>query len=348
MDILLIFLLLFLMKSLSIRGKEPGALRAGELLPIRGICAMVVVLHHVEQRTAGSYRYLFRYFSLAGYLAVAVFFAISGFALSAQYEKNPNYLRGFLRRRYPSVLLPYALATAVSLGRYLVLDLLAGENVMGQMGLRLYQMFRNGTPILLYSWYVEVLAVLYLLFYCIYRLAGEKKVLRFVLLSAGTWGIGAVCRYLGYGEHWYNSLLAFLAGILYFEYSKSKHYRPGPRPWGILLSGGLFGILLVLHNRDWSNLLWTELSAALWAVFVFQLAEAFRFRSKILQYLGSRSYEIYLCQGIPMQVIAKLGIIKNDVVYCLTVTAITLFLAEILHRACKPLLSRVGTPAAGR
>ncbi len=341
MDIVLVILFLLLICSIKLRKDEGGELSPKSLLPVRGICAIAVVMHHISQKTTGELQYIFHFFNDVGYLCVAVFFAISGYALSVQYDKNSNYLKGFLKKRYTQLFLPYIFTTLAVLVFYVVLDVVNGNNILQQMASRVFDMFRYGVTILPNSWYIEILAALYLLFYIVYKLFGQKKFLRFSLLLLGILIIMTVCKLLGYGVWWYNSILAFILGVLYYEYTISKFYKSTPKWFGIVVSVFFLCIINIIFRR--SYLILTELSACICAVLVFQFLRILKFNSKILDYIGSRSYEIYLCHGIPMLFIQQLNIEINDILYFIIVAIISIIMAELLHRICKKMLLSNGT-----
>ena len=76
---------------------------------LRGLFAIAIVLHHLSQEATRTGGYLFRHFAYTGYLYVAFFFFLSGYGLQKSYIASENYKNGFLQKRLPKILLPYAI-----------------------------------------------------------------------------------------------------------------------------------------------------------------------------------------------------------------------------------------------
>ncbi len=335
MDILIIILAVCALACVRIRKKdEGGELSAAAQLPVRGVIAIIVILHHVAQEIAAP-QSIFYYFVYIGYLAVAVFLAVSGYALLAQYNKNPSYLKGFFRKRFSSLLVPYIIATLIMLAFYTISDLIGGKSIPELWAWLFSGMFINGSPILPYSWYVETIAALYIVFYLAFRFVKNKKV-KLVLLFAGIFAIVGLLLLLGYGEWWYKSIFAFGIGALYFEFSKSKLYDSIPRWAGILGSMLLFLLSKVLLGGIADAIV----SSSLFGILVFQLLRAVKLKGKLLEYLGSRSYEIYLSQGIVIKTVWLFNI-KNNILFFLLTLGGCIILGEALHRLSKYIVGSI-------
>ena len=65
---------------------------------IKGFCSILIVIHHIAQRTTGGI--IFPVFGYIGFLAVGVFFFYSGYGVMVQYElKGQRYLERFFGSR---------------------------------------------------------------------------------------------------------------------------------------------------------------------------------------------------------------------------------------------------------
>ena len=71
----------------------------------RGILSVLVVCYHLSQRTGD--RSLFHLFVFFGFLPVSYFFFLSGYGLQKSFAKKPHYRASILKKRIPSVALPY-------------------------------------------------------------------------------------------------------------------------------------------------------------------------------------------------------------------------------------------------
>lgn len=79
---------------------------------IKGLLAVLIVLHHLSINTPGTL--LFQAFTSIGTMVVAVFFFYSGFGLMESYLKKPNYLRGFFSKRIVKLLIPHCMALLIT------------------------------------------------------------------------------------------------------------------------------------------------------------------------------------------------------------------------------------------
>lgn len=125
--------ILFFWLCLAIcKGKRlPGDFSVEATLPLRGLLAVGIVLHHISQRVGQAVPDVWglSQFEFLGAPIVAVFFFLSGYGLMKSLRvKGTSYLDGFLRKRMTKVLLPLLLCSLV----YSVADLgISGGAICG-------------------------------------------------------------------------------------------------------------------------------------------------------------------------------------------------------------------------
>lgn len=305
-----VLLLLFLYIAFCCKPTVEEDLSAKALLPLRGLCAVGIVFHHVTQNVSCDGTLVFKFFDFTGPMFVAVFFALSGFALSSQYDrKGQAYLDGFLKKRLGSLLLPYFLYVILYFLVRLGLNLVTGNP----------DPVRSTSGTVLYSWYVKAIAYLYVLYYLAQRLGGGKPWCFRLLLGLGLMGYVLFCRFQNYGIWWYNAILAFPFGMVCYGL-----YRSGKlgNPWVSMgLSLAVFGAALVLRLKILTDgipgLAMDGIISLAFPLLLLSFLRRFRFHSSLLNWLGSRSYEIYLAQGIPI-LILKSGLweVSSPLVFC--------------------------------
>ncbi len=192
---------------------------------IRASACLGVILHHLSQVITGYGTYqrgLLNIFSEGGFLFTAVFFFFSGFGLITSVYNKPDYLRTFLQRRLPAVLIPFWFANAC----VLVLNITINKVHYGMSdiiryltGLRLI----NGN-----GWFIVEIVILYLIFFTLFCIIKNKDI-ALVLLCTSVILIIAWSFTRGHddpaqqihwfrGEWWYNSTAAFAAGLLYARF----------------------------------------------------------------------------------------------------------------------------------
>ncbi len=212
---------------------------------MRGLAAIGVILHHISQEEIFQTKQELGLFLNAGYLFVSLFFFSSGYGLLKKLDEDPNYLKGFLKKRLPVVIVPFYVSTLF----YGIFNLITGNH------LEPLQWVTNIIGITMmneYAWYPIVLAILYVAFYFIFRgqASRTKKMLYMlaVILAMGmifcvnghfAWWAGSTPDWWMYeygpdwdkwylqmkvfwfsGEWWVNSQIAFLVGMLYETYEE--------------------------------------------------------------------------------------------------------------------------------
>ena len=147
------------------------------MMSLRGFAALGVILHHISQE--GAFQWAggghgkpgeLSIFVNAGYLFVAIFFFCSGFGLIKSLETKPDYLKGFIKKRVlKALVIPYY----VSILLYGLLRFASGERfapiqwVTNLIGITMMN------P---YAWYPIIAAILYIVFYLIFKNIKNQKV----------------------------------------------------------------------------------------------------------------------------------------------------------------------------
>lgn len=307
------------------RGIFDDYLGKDAMLPLRGIFALTVIFHHLAQRTQGSR--FFSFFSLTGYLSVALFFFISGFGLMAQHRRQgPDYLKGFLRRRFMAVGLPLLLFLALYTVVIWYCDRVDFWAAMGK------------SVWVSNSWFMFALLFYYLCFALFARICkGRGPLLLLMLLASGLY---IVLRLLRSPQEfwWYNSCLSFNLGMLWAAYHEPLT-RWLKRFWALALALETAAFLpCFMLAEDFAGTPWHIMLAQGAAVFfcaaVFTLSMKLRMNNRALRYLGAVAAELYLVHGLVIVVLrcarAKM---PDDLLFSLTVIIVSLALAYPVHRA---------------
>ncbi len=298
---------------------------------IRGIMAILVVFHHLAQRTSGGT--IFPQFRQIGYLAVAVFFFYSGYGSMKKYMLDKTYKHRYLLRRLPPILFSYLFATAVywlmyaAFGKlYTLKDIIAAV--------------LHGAPIVAFSWYVINILIFYVVFYLLMIIfdGHEKGMIAGALVYFIIWV--QICRKLGYSSYWYTTTHLLILGMLWAVEEKrilailKKNYL-----LSILGSCGGFLLLFNLSKIIPEQFLTAEtglvLRGAIAGMFVLALMavlQKVKIGNTALRFLGSISFEIYLFQGVFMISLRNGRIyIQNEFLWCIIVLAGTIIFAYLAH-----------------
>lgn len=263
---------------------------------LKGFFALVVILHHLAQRTKGGV--LFPFFNHVGYLAVSIFLFISGYGLMLQYMKRKEeYIKHFLSRRLLKVVMPYLIAIVIYYVSYLIIGLEMSITIA-------LKTFLTGYPIVAHSWYVLAIIFFYLVFYLSARLFKNHYNYMIIAVLAGSVLYCIICNKMGFGTWWYNTCICFLLGMIWAIYEKQISAWLDKR-WLISFLISLGGAVLFYQlARKYSHIglqyhLTTHYLSSIFFCFTVIIAgKKLQFENKLLKYLGDISYETYLLHGL--------------------------------------------------
>lgn len=339
LPIVLLFLLLPKAKAvrpLSGFNEDYLSLDTGKAL--RGFFALVVVFHHLAQKTETGL--LFHRFTHAGYLCVAVFFFLSGYGLQRSHMNSPRYREGFLCRRLSSILVPYLAATALCWladaargRRYPVTDIFAA--------------ILAGEPIVPFSWYILCILGFYLAFWLMMRLCGRQYG-RMLLLGC-LWQLlyTTFCIRMRYGFWWYSASHLLIVGMFWAVWEDRilpilKRFYPVlfPAAAACFLVSFLCAETVPSHFLPGENsLLFTGLAAALFPLCVLCFTLKFQIGNRLLNHLGDLSLEIYLLQGAVIMLLEQNAALRQrEFIWCASVLILTVVCADLFHLAMGKLL----------
>lgn len=327
-DLLLLLLPAVCLWGIGLRKTDEESLSRDTTLALRGLLALWVIFIHLGQfNIVGS---VFTLVARTGHLAVAVFFFLSGFCLQKQYMTRKNYAKGFLRKRFFGVVLPYLVVTALYWSYYLWLGRgYDWRDVLGK--------FAAGEPLVSFSWYIVAVMTFYGAFYLLMRLCGKRYG---VMLWGGVgWFVlyTALCVVLKFGAMWYLSAFAAVVGMLWAVY-QSKIERVLSKKWGAGLVATLVAVAactaLGLLADGIAGTVLKATAASLFPVAVVLLLNKIRFGNPILRFLGQISMELYLMQGLAMMLLrSRVIFVENTLLYCAMVLPVAVLLAAIVKIA---------------
>lgn len=299
--------------------EEPLSLETSKA--IQGFCAVAIIIHHLAQDLMDRAGIL-KEFSEFGVLFVGVFFFFSGYGLYTSLKTKDNYLKGFLKKRLKTILIPFYVCIAV----FVVAVCICGQTFDAK---RLVSVLTGWSLINDNMWYIVEIAILYILFFVIYRLIKNRTVATAVM-SVCTIGmiVGSLllghgsdmsCSFWFMGEWWYNSTFLFIIGILVSKHSDSlrKIARKG-YIFFLILFGGLtvwFSFLTKHALQTYSY--WSEIPGVdpaygdkfrclavqlpwilFFVCFLLLVMMRVKFGNPVLKFLGSISLELYLCHNL--------------------------------------------------
>ena len=319
----------------SIRQQSIAALSQDVSISLKGIFAIMVLLHHFQQRTGIIMQPLIgKAFELLGFLSVSVFLFFSGYGLMTSLEKKgKRYLDDFLKNRiYPLycinllLILLSALKEIITGGSILLKDILSS-------------LFLAHT-IVTYGWYIQTILIFYILFYGVFTII-KNKTAGFIFLASFVVVYVIISHTMDAEPATYISSLAFILGMICSRW-KGKAIRFFENKLiATMLSITVFLAFIVLsllytnrHVRYISRII----AAPFFVLIILVITEVvcnFNMKiivNKVTKKLGEISLEIYVVQGFFFDIFRNNCIyVANDTMYILFVGICTLMASFLLH-----------------
>jgi len=130
---------------------------------LRGLAAIGVILHHISLEDTFFACKELVIFKNAGYYFVSIFLFCSGYGLIKNLDLKPGYMKGFLKKRLPVIVIPYYVSAVVYfIYRFFICKekMPPAQIVTGLLGVTMMNE---------YAWYPITLFFLYLAFYILFR-----------------------------------------------------------------------------------------------------------------------------------------------------------------------------------
>ncbi len=355
--VLLMLLLFFEAKKAPAGGYIKEAFSLKKSKAFQGFLAVCVILHHmyIVLLSELGYKGALGMFEYSGVIIVGFFFFTSGYGLVTSLYQKENYLKGFIKKRVFTVLVPFFICNYV----FMVTMLLMGRKYA--MSDLLYVFF--GVKLLnSQMWFAVEIMFLYILFYLVFRLIKQEKI-AFIIMGVSIVAIMAGSLLLGHdlptneiaswfrGEWWYNTTFVFFIGMLVARFKERM------LPWiqkryylclGVfLVLSTFFGFMskkLLEEKGYWVETLVYKGYAEKMETLAFQLPMVMcsvavilllmmkiSFYNKALDFLGRFSLEIILINNVFIVAFLRLAVI-HEILYIIAVFAATILAAMTIYK----------------
>ncbi len=302
------YILLFLLCCWGLGRRKPPAsgLDRDTTLAIKGIFIFWVFIRHVSGYLVKSgYTFsrvgdsLFQLIgSCSGQLIVVMFLFYSGYGVMEQIKSKGNdYVRLIPRKRVLQTLLNFDVAVLI----YIALDILLGLNISCRksfFALIAWDSVGNS------NWYIFVILLCYLAVYACFRAKrffdGLDAEIVFVALFFVSFALSMVKPHW-----WYNTMLAFPAGMLWSKLRKQIDSILQIRYYCALITCML--VFCVLYILPWEfHGLRNNLLGISFATVVVIISCRVKVGNPALVWLGTNLFPLYIYQRVPMIVFADL------------------------------------------
>ncbi len=297
---------------------------------LQGLAALGIVLHHLTQQVTknGSYpKGPITEMNNMGLLFTAVFFFFSGYGLLKSYLTKPDYMKSFLLKRLPTVLIPFFLSNIIYylyVGAYRGMYTKPKDIIISLTGFSLI----NGN-----TWFLVEIVFLYLFFFLAYRFIKKEKA-AFGAVSVAVIALITVSLLLGHdqsmrgghwfmGEWWYNSTITFLFGMLVAREEKhmvsfAKRNYAWLLPVAIICFYGLYKLAVFSgtvagYYREWEGypgygekaltLVIQSMTCVAFVTSVLLLRMKIRIYNPVIAFIGKISLSIYIIHELMKQLV---------------------------------------------
>ncbi|MCR4776629.1 MAG: acyltransferase family protein [Saccharofermentans sp.] len=337
---------------------------------IQGALAVFIIFHQtvIGLEANGEETGDMRFFYYYGILAVAFFFFSSGFGLIKRWMTDENYIKGFMRRRIFTVLVPFFICNYI----YLTDALL--NNIASRRSFGFTELICSFFGIFLVNnemWFAVEIMILYVVFRLVF--AKVKKpltgilIMTVVVLIMMTIGLlsghsqTGVMSYWFKGEWWYNTIFMFPIGMLY-AYKEEQINRVIRKAFVSILTAS--SILVILMDHVHRNLIsrfiyWTEyhgspnpildklvglgqetLYELVFLIFVVTLMSRVKIGNPVIKFFGKISLEVIMLNYLMIDKLYFLYVQYGIGVYLPAVAAGTLIAASLVYLVKNVVLER--------
>lgn len=294
-------------------------------LPLRGILALLIVLHHFRILYPEDY-WCLSDLGFVGAPVCSVFFFLSGYGLMTSFWVDPiSSLRNFPTKRILKLAPPMVLVILLNVFIHMIEDLFNAGSVANVFEYSKYIFMPH-------FWFVIVLMGCYFIFYFSSRLL--KKPIH-ILISVGII-IGLYCILMSniddYATFWWVSTPGFFVGMCVVFIEKKKYMLHST-------SSHVFSILLIAISSIYyvigfyNNILpiWGLQYICLLPIMVFVCTLQLPIYSNcVLNYMGKLSYEIYLVHVTVLITLRPL--IENNLIFLISTLIVTILLSKVIYK----------------
>lgn len=321
---------------------------------LQGVSAIFIILHHGSQLLNRQREFpgAINILENAGVFFVGVFFFCSGYGLLKSLKTKENYLKGFLKKRYLTIFLPYYGINLIYLVYFLSqkTSYTTTEWIQYVTGIRMIN--TN-------AWYVISIAFFYLIFYLAFRFFKKKWLsYSFLVIVMVLYIVTGIYRghgdgsYFLQGEWWYITCPLLVVGMLFVEFEEKilafvhKLYYPllillGASFYYINIESlkiqGKYGYWAEYRGGDGIKERFLTLPIHVLTVFLFVMTVVvftmkFKVGNRLSIFLGEISIEIYLIhQVFYMMFRSSFLYIKNQTLFLTAVIFAGIITAALLH-----------------
>lgn len=332
---------------------------------LQGFAALAIILHHVTQDVTqyGAHnKGIIGILNDTGVLFTGMFFFFSGYGLIISLLNKKDYMKGFLKKRLATVMIPFYVCNLLFVG----VSYATGYKATSQE----WMTYASGGILMNdQMWFIIELAILYFAFFLIFK-KGKSGIKQFAIMAifitvmttmsllSGHDSLQGTLGLWFHGEWWYNTTWLFFVGMLVAKHKDSifafaKKSYVWLLPVSIVVTVVLYFATMYMlgtmgywkESATYPGYLEKFLTMLVQCSFVIVFVLTFvlitmkvQFKNKVLSFMGTIALETYLIQNI---FIVNFTNMKNDLLFFAAVYAGTIVAAVIVHGVNKKLIGWV-------
>ena len=291
---------------------------------LKGICAIIVVIHHLYQRTglfAGTP--MGQILGLSGALAVSMFFFYSGYGLMLS-SKRKGYVQGFFYNRFSPLYCFYIILIILYSFWTLWIEHTIPFN-------KFVKSFFFGETVVTYGWYLQATFVLYLMYMFSFSIFKTAKT-QMLALAISVFVYCVYCRLVNLGVWWYQTTPCVVLGMVYCYMKEQIDVLLNKHAWKIFIASvvvfAISYIIIILYLGK------PMLGAVCFLFFVcaivsfsYILCNTPIINNPFFALCGKYSLEIYVTHGFFVNLT-----INNKFLHILTIIVGTILMSAILEK----------------
>lgn len=283
---------------------------------LKALLPFVIIVHHLSHYGIAHIEFAKTWDKMA----IASFFAMSGYGLIVSYRNKSDYLLGFVEKSFTKLYIPYLYALVLFVIYYICFDVSIVDIITNDI-----------CALVPASWFIFVLSLFYLFFYVVFKYCNFSIVYKALGVGLLVFFYYYIANYCDISPWRFLRTPAFCVGMFFglFDAQICKKMKIHHCILGI--------IICVLGNRiSGMQPIFSSILLFLIIYIVPSLPNC-----SFVNRLSSISLELYIFQYIPIYLIVEQSLITSPVVVILSVIICDIILASIMHTAIKRTVSKI-------
>jgi len=304
---------------------------------IKGIFILLVFLSHARNCISTLPQYssdpLNSFYDIfqdhLGQGVVVMFLFYSGYGVMESIKKKgSDYIHTFPKNRFAKTLLHFDIAVLL----FVILDLCLGT-LKDYSVLHVLLSFTGWESFGNSNWYIFAVLILYLITYISFKICKDKYPRAAALITFFTVLYIAVLAFFK-DAWWFDTVLLYPLGIWYSLGKNKIEDFVRKKPVNYYLLFALCAVVFVVSHLLRRNILFYEISQVSLCAVIVAATMKIDIHNKILQFLGTHLFEIYILMRIPMIILLHFHI-TNTYFFVLISFAVTVALAFLFKKVLK-------------